>query len=34
MRISWKASILQMAESDIFFVNGGAYEDGSLEYWL
>ena len=34
MRISWKASILQMAESDIFFVKRDAYEDGSLENWL
>ena len=31
MTISWKASILQMAESDIFFVKLGADEDCAME---
>ena len=34
MRIFWKASILQMAESDIFYVKRGAADDGSMEKWL
>ena len=34
MRIFWKTSILQMAESDIFYVKRGADEDGAMEKWL
>ena len=31
MTIFWKASVLQMAESDIFYVKCGAYDDGAME---
>ena len=31
MTIFWKASILQMAESDIFYVNRRADDDGAME---
>ena len=34
MTIFWKTSILQVAESDIFNVKGGADEDGAMEKWL
>ena len=34
MRILWKASILQMAESDISYVKVGASDDGAMEKWL
>ena len=30
MKIFLKASILQMAESDIFYVKGGADDDGAM----
>ena len=32
--IFWKASILQMAESDIFYVKWGADDHGAREKWL
>ena len=31
MKIFWKASISQMAGSDIFFVEKGADDDGEME---
>ena len=31
MKIFWKASILQMAESDIYYVKWGADDDGAME---
>ena len=31
MKIFWKASILEMAESDIFYVKGGADDDAAIE---
>ena len=34
MKSLWKASILQMAESDMFYVKRGADEDGAMEKWL
>ena len=34
MKIFWKASILQMAESNIFYVKWGADDDGASEMWL
>ena len=34
MRIFRKASILHMAESDIFHVKLGADDDGAIEKWL
>ena len=34
MKIFWKASILQIAESDIFYVKLGADDDGAMEKWL
>ena len=34
MKIFWKASILQTVESDIFYVNRGADDDGAMEKWL
>ena len=34
MKFFWKASILQTAQSDIFYVKGGAYDDGAMEKWL
>ena len=34
MKSLWKASILQMAESDMFYVKWGADEDGAMEKWL
>ena len=33
-KIFWKASILQMAESDIFYVKWGANKDGAVKKWL
>ena len=32
--IFWKASHLEMAKSDIFYVKWGADEDGAMEKWL
>ena len=34
MNIFWKASALQKAESDIFYVKYGANDDGAMEKWL
>ena len=34
MTIFLKASILQMAENDIFYVKWGADDDGVMEKWL
>ena len=34
MKIFWKASILHMAESDLFYVEKSADEDGAMEKWL
>ena len=34
MKTFWKASILQMAESDISYVKLGADDDGALARWL
>ena len=34
MRIFWKAQILEMAESDIFWVKPGADHDVAIENWL
>ena len=34
MKFFWKASILQMAESDLFYVEKSADEDGAMEKWL
>ena len=34
MKSFWKAEILEMAESDIFYVKWGAYDDGAVEKWL
>ena len=34
MKMFWKASILQMTESDIFCVQLGADDDGAMEKWL
>ena len=34
MKTLWKASILQMAESGMFYVKWGADEDGAMEKWL
>ena len=34
MKFFWKASLLQMAESDIFYVKGGADDNGAMEKWL
>ena len=34
MTIFWKASILQMVECDIFYVKGGADDDGAMGKWL
>ena len=34
MKTFWKASILQMTESDIFYVKGGADDAGAMEKWL
>ena len=34
MKRFWKASILQMTESDIFYVQLGADDDGAMEKWL
>ena len=34
MTIFWKASILQMAESDIFYVELGPDDEGAMEKWL
>ena len=34
MRLFWKASILQMAEYDIFCVKQGADDHGAREKWL
>ena len=34
MNIFWEASILQMAESDIFYVKGSVDEDGAIEKLL
>ena len=34
MKIFWKASNLQMAESDIFYLKCGADYDGAMEKWL
>ena len=31
MKIYWKASVLQMAESDILYVKCGADDDGAME---
>ena len=34
MKSFWKASILQTAESDIFYVKLGSDDDGAMEKWL
>ena len=34
MTIFWKASIIQMAESDIHKVKCGADDDGAMKKWL
>ena len=34
MKIFLKASILQMAKSEIFYVKRGLNEDGAMEKWL
>ena len=34
MKNFWKASFLQMAESDIFYVKRGADDDGAIEKLL
>ena len=34
MKMFWKASILQTAESDRFYVKGRADDDGAMEKWL
>ena len=34
MKIFWKAEILEMAESNIFYVKCGADHDGAMEKWL
>ena len=34
MKMFWKASILQMTESDIFCVQLGTDDDGAMEKWL
>ena len=34
MKIFLKASILQMVESDIFYVKRGVDDDGAMEKWL
>ena len=34
MKIFFKASILQMVESDIIYVKRGADHDGAMEKWL
>ena len=34
MKSFWKASILQMAEKDIFYVKRRANDDGAMEKWL
>ena len=34
MKIFWKASILQMTESDILYIQLDADDDGAMEKWL
>ena len=34
MKIFWKAEILEMAESDIFYVKRGPDDDAAMEKWL
>ena len=34
MKIFWKASIIQMAESDIHKVKCGADDDSAMKKWL
>ena len=34
MTIFWKASTLQMAESDVLYVDLGADDDGAMIMWL
>ena len=34
MKTFWKASVLRMAKSDIFYVRRGADDDGAMEKWL
>ena len=34
MKISWKAQIFEMAESDIFCANSGADHDTAIENWF
>ena len=34
MKIFWNAEILEMAESDIFYIKWDADDDGAMEKWL
>ena len=34
MKIFWKTAFFQMAESDIFYVKGGADDNGAMKKWL